>query len=370
MTIRCHVFTNADEIHFLKQVPNFDHECDGVLFSYGLDIPTDIDVLLVYTRASYSIPTNLPKERTIFFAGEPDVIHPFSVSFLNQFGLVLTTSPKVLETHKIQDNYCSLPFVGIDFNDRDNPLNLEHFAQLECPPKDDRISVVTSTKAYTEFQKKRLDFLKELKARIPEKLVLYGRGFKSIDDKKDALLGHKYHLALENGGAPFTWTEKLSDPLLCYALPFYHGCENYSENLPENAAVPIKLDSVDEVINMMIAAQKDKLWEQRRPDIDAARNLILTELNLVKRFASLAKIAFDKRISSPKPYQTRLIRSERSLWPEKDSRGSVLEHLIRAALIKIWPTAELSIANRHKNREIKRLAVRKARAQREEKQNS
>ena len=357
--IRCHVFTNIAEVLFLKQVPNFAHECDGIQFSYGLEIPSNIDILLVYTRASYSIQTHLPKERTIFVAGEPDVIHPFSMKFMNQFGLVLTSSSKALKTDKIQDNICSMPFVGLNFNDMDNPLNLSHFANMTAIEKDDRISVVTSSKAYTDFHKKRLLFLKQLKEKIPDKLVMYGRGFRSIDDKKDALLPHKYHLSLENGGGPFTWTEKLSDPLLCFALPFYHGCENYSDNLPADAAVPIELEDVDAVINIMMKAQKEKLWEQRRPAMNQARHLILTKFNLVKRFASLAKLAMAKDVTTSNLNTKRLIRSERSLWPEPGCRGSVAQCIIRSAIISIWPTAELQAASLHQKIEARRIRKRK-----------
>lgn len=369
MTLRCHVFTNIAEVLFLKQVPDFAYECDGVVFSYGMDIPDDIDALLVYTRASYSLPTRLPKERTIFVAGEPDVIHPFSTGFMNQFGLVLTSSAKTLTTHKIHDSICSMPFVGLNFNDMDHPMNLTDFAAMDCPPKDERISVVTSAKAYTDFHKKRLVFLEQLKEKIPEKLVMYGRGFKSIDDKKDALLPHKYHLSLENGGGPFSWTEKLSDPLLCYALPFYHGCENYHENLPVDAAVPVKLDNVDEVINIMIAAQKDNLWEKRRPAIHEARRRILTDYNLVKRFATLVKMAMEKPISANNPTKKRLIRSERSLWPEPGCRGSVAQCLTRSALLAIWPGVELKGAVLHRKIEARRIEKRKKKIKAAEAQN-
>ncbi|MEH6361840.1 MAG: hypothetical protein V7761_14055, partial [Amylibacter sp.] len=78
MTIRAHIFTNIPTVLFLKQVPEFVNTIDGVTFSFGLTVPDDIDVLIAFTRASYAIPTRLPKNRTAFYAGEPDVIHPFS----------------------------------------------------------------------------------------------------------------------------------------------------------------------------------------------------------------------------------------------------------------------------------------------------
>lgn len=58
------------------------------------------NVLICFNRASYTIKTHFPKDRTIFIAAEPDVIHPYSRRFLEQYGLVLTTSKKALSTEK------------------------------------------------------------------------------------------------------------------------------------------------------------------------------------------------------------------------------------------------------------------------------
>ena len=80
--LRAHIFSNINQELLFKQSPEFSPEIDGVHFSSGLDIPNDIDVLLMYTRASYSVKTSLARNRTIFYAGEPDVIHPYSTRFL------------------------------------------------------------------------------------------------------------------------------------------------------------------------------------------------------------------------------------------------------------------------------------------------
>ena len=90
--LRAHIFSNISQKLLFKQSPEFSPEIEGVCFTSGLDIPDDIDVLLIYTRASYSVKTSLARNRTIFYAGEPDVIHPYSTRFLNQFGTVMTTS--------------------------------------------------------------------------------------------------------------------------------------------------------------------------------------------------------------------------------------------------------------------------------------
>jgi len=315
MILRAHVFTNTPERNLLKQSPEFSPLVDGVNFSFGLSVPEDIDALLVYNRSAYSIQTRLPKARTIFFTGEPDDIHPYSAAYLNQFGLVHTSTEKPLATRKLQASACAMPFVGIRFGDRSDPLNLTWFQGIDqSPPKDDLISIVTSTKADTPFHRSRLKFIERVQQRIPDRIRLYGRGVNSIDDKKDALLDHKYHIALENAGGRYTWTEKLADPLLCWSLPFHAGCTNVADELPKDCFVPIDIDRPDAAINLIIKAQEADLWSSRLHAIDQARQLIFTKYNIMNRFAALVKDVCGIADSGAVPSgPVRLIRSERSL---------------------------------------------------------
>lgn len=359
MTLRAHIFTNINPAMFWRLSRDFSRNVQGVNMSIGMDIPNDIDVLIVYGRASYSIPTTLPASRTIFMASEPDVIHRYKRQFLNQFGQVLTTSDADLTTHKLFENYCALPFVGVNFADMEKSRNLFSLRDIPSADKNDKISIVTSNKAHTEFHKARLAFLEAIKEKIPEHIVVYGRGFKSIDDKADALLPHKYHIALENGGGDFTWTEKLSDPLICRTLPFYHGCPNVADDLPAGAIDRIDITDVDAVINQMMAARRDDLWAKRLPQIEAARELIFTKFNIMNKFAELTHRA----VALPTvhtPEKMRLIRSERSFWPEPGCRGSIGETLLRRGLLAVDPKIELRASKLHKKIEARRIARRKA----------
>ena len=78
MTIgpKVHVFTDAPVVAFLKQAPGNSCHVRQVSFTFGTTVPDDSDVLICFNWASYTIKTNVPKERTIFIAAEPDVIHP------------------------------------------------------------------------------------------------------------------------------------------------------------------------------------------------------------------------------------------------------------------------------------------------------
>lgn len=335
-----HIFTDINPRLWLKQTPNKQAEFDGVRFTIGLDIDLNADVLVVYTRASWSIPTTLPKQRTIFIAGEPEDIHPYSASFLNQFGTVIAPGDKRLTTERVDHNYCSIWFVGVDFENLNDALGYNHFKALQPPAKDDKISIVTSTKASTKYHRKRLAFIDILKDKIPEQIELYGRGHKPITDKMDAMLPHKYHLALENGAGKYSWTEKLSDPLLCWALPFYAGCVNVGDELPADCIVPIDLDQPEAAINAMMQTRDDGVWDQRKDTLAQTRQMILHDFNIMGLIARLAK----DKAQTPNDPKARLIRAERSLWPEKGARGSVPTYLLRSALLAINPNIELRAA--------------------------
>ena len=127
---------------------------------------------------------------------------------------------------------------------KDSLKGVDWFSALEMPEKQDLISVVTSNKAFTHYQRKRIAFIEELTRLIPDRLVIYGHGQRSIDDKKDALLPYRYHLAIENCDGPDLWTEKLADPFLCGAFPFYAGCTNVESYFPAGSFEYIDLQDV------------------------------------------------------------------------------------------------------------------------------
>ena len=361
--IRAHIFTNMSEAWIFKQAPNFARKVNGIEFSLGLHVPDDTEILLVYTRASYSIQTNLPKNRTVFFAGEPDVIHPYNPKYLNQFGTVRTSSPVALDTEKQWGNPCWPPFAGLNLGDYSKILPLEWFKKLSCPEnKNDKISLVTSTKTHTEYHRERLSFIEILKERIPEHIELYGTGHKSVDDKKDVLLPSKYHLALENGGGPFAWTEKLADPLLCWSLPFYYGANNIHEDLPADCIVPININEPDAAIDLMMKAIKQDLWCKRLAAISEARDLVMTKHNLINVFSELAHHAMHKAPKLDTKAPKRLIRSERSFLPEHGERGGLGQMLLRRTLTAIDPKIELRLAPLQAKLEARR-GTRRARKQ-------
>ncbi|GAB4363569.1 MAG: hypothetical protein Kow0026_28200 [Oricola sp.] len=354
--IRAHVFTDADPRMFLKQAPGMANTVDGVTFSFGIDVADDADVLILHTRASFSVPTRLPRERTAFIAGEPDQIHRYNPSYLNQFGIVLTTSRQPIDTTVMRENFCLKWYAGINYDEEPEHPNLlghDYFAALQPRQKTcERISIVTSRKAHTPFHRKRLEFIEFLKQRIPGHIDLFGSGHRYVGDKREALEPYKYHLALENGDDDFGWTEKLSDPLLCWTFPFYSGCGNVGDELPAGCHMPLDLSDFDAALAQMIRAIDDKQYDKALGDIAEARRRILAHYNTMGMLARVARRAFEAAPDAT-PARERLIYAERAFAPGDGHRGSRGQAITRRMILGIYPRFDLHLARYKEARNIR-----------------
>jgi len=109
----------------------------------------------------------------------------------------------------------------------------------------------------------------------------------------------------------------------------------------------------------MMAAVQDDLWTKRKNDISKARDIIFSDFNIMKKFAQIAHQLISLEPELAKDPSKRLIRSERSLWPEPGCRGSIPETLIRSTLLFLNPSIELTAAKVLKKYKDKRAAKRK-----------
>lgn len=121
--------------------------------------------------------------------------------------------------------------------------------------KQPKLSVVISTKTITPEQKARLDFVYRLKDVLGDRLVIRGRGFEMVDDKREVIDPYAYHLVLENNRIENFWTEKLIDPLMGLALPFYAGCPNLTDYFDSQSFIPI--DFSNDTIQMLDRVTRD-----------------------------------------------------------------------------------------------------------------
>lgn len=119
---------------------------------------------------------------------------------------------------------------------------------------------------------------------------------------------YRYHIAIENHAVEHHWTEKLADPLLGFSLPFYFGCPNVSEYLPEASFIPITMDDPQATAELIRQAIRRAEWTRRLPAIRAARRMFLDVLGIFPTLSRLIEAWHDGTTGGGG-----MIRSRRSL---------------------------------------------------------
>src|SRR5262249_50642564 len=156
--------------------------------------------VVVYTAVPLKLKLFTDPARTIFVAGEPSSFKQYPHDFLAQFGTVLTTDRNTKHKNCILTQV-GLPWhVGIQSNNIDKypeALCFEDFQQ-PLPLKTKLCSVICSDKTFTPQHCQRIAFVQYLKEIFGDQIDVFGRGFRDMADKDEALADYRYHIVLEN----------------------------------------------------------------------------------------------------------------------------------------------------------------------------
>lgn len=158
---------------------------------------------------------------------------------------------------------------------------------IDVNAKTKLISVITSNKAFTRGHLDRIKFVEKLKTRFGDMIDVFGRGFRSFDDKLDVLRPYKYHVVIENTSEPYYWTEKISDCYLAGTFPIYHGCTNLSDYFNRDAYVPIDIRKPEHAIQTIQEVVDNKRYERSVDALNAMRQRVLGEYNMFEYVARL-----------------------------------------------------------------------------------
>jgi hypothetical protein len=252
-----------------------------------------------------------PRRHTLLVTTEPSSIKTYGRVYTAQFGYVLTSQESWALPHR--DRIYTQPalhwFYGVG---RDHARNYDELYAMRPPEKTADVSMVWSGKkgGFTQHDK-RLAFMQRVRAELPG-LEIYGRGVRELDDKAEALDAYRYHIAIENHLGLHHWTEKLADPFLGCALPFYSGCPNAGEYFPPESFIPIDIGDVDGALETIARAIENREYERRLPFILEARRRVLEEYNL---FVVLAR-EINRRNTVPAPGEGGVLYSRHALVKE------------------------------------------------------
>lgn len=303
----------------LRQTPGGKGIWGDCIFHVNEHVET-CDWWVVYDALPEARSALCPPENTVFVTGEPPSLRTYGSDFLAQFARVVTCHSAIRHPGAIRVPQ-GLPWhVGVVRDARGRPEASRGYDQLAALQdvawrKTKPISVLCSDKRMSEGHLARLRLLDALHAHFGDRLDVFGRGFREVPDKGDAIEPYRYHVCFENTALPDYFTESLTDTYLACALPIYWGCTNLAEYMPEDAFVAIDVEDPTRAIETIEAVLDEDPYDRREPALREARRRVLDRFNL---FAMLAELCRGRGHGTP---------VEIALVPEPPPRRPLAERI-------------------------------------------
>lgn len=265
----------------LRQTPNFLGIWQHCKFHVNQDNP-NCDYCVVFGGLTRNEIVCCPPENTIFIVTEPKSIHNYDQKFLSQFATIITCQRKIKHRNVIYSHPGHTWFVNKNYDELSNTTYVR---------KSKTLSIITSTKQFTEGHKKRYEFALQLKDYFGNSIDLFGRGIKNFEDKWDVLAPYKYSIAIENSVEPDYFTEKLGDCFLAHSFPFYYGCPNIDDYYNLNSLIKIDINNFAESCSIIekIINNKEHYNKHLRYLIES-KNRYLNHYSLVPLIADLIDV--------------------------------------------------------------------------------
>lgn len=318
-------------VPWFRQTPGSDGTWGDCRFRLNAGAAT-ADWLVAYDEIAGPVRTRLPRARRVLVVSEPPGMKDYHPRYLNQFGRLVSPMPLPGFTGAWQQDQPALPwFLGLDLASPASPLpcRLDYPAlrDMPPPPKTHGLSAVISTKSRLPKHRRRVEFVLALKERLGERFHLFGRGFREIDDKADAILPFSHHLVIENNDEPSFFTEKLADALLGWSYPVFSGCRDIDRFFDPAALRTVDIERPD-AIDTIIAA-----LDQPPPlaAIAAARRRLMEEHNI---FALAARLTATSALAVEPP--------EAPVWLRPNASYGKFSHRLRLG----WRLATRALAAR------------------------
>jgi len=185
-------------------------------------------------------------------------IYPWSldaiVDYEDDYNLILTSSPELLsrgEKYKrVVTGSCRI--------DKKN--------RSPFPPKDRLCSIIASNKRQTVGHKFRHEVIETCTG-----FDVWGSGYKSFEDKEDALLRYKFSVCIMNINAINFFTEVITDCFFVGTVPIFWGCSNIGEFFDEQGI--INFSNIKE-LQYILDNLNDDLFQRMEPHIENNFNIV------------------------------------------------------------------------------------------------
>lgn len=166
--------------------------------------------------------------------------------------------------------------------------DLDFLEEVDPPKKDVNLVALNSNISALPGHKLRAEFIKKL-CEHNFQFLLYGgtswaKYHQYIDNapngKWPIYSKSRYVLVIENEVAPYYWSEKITDAMLCWAIPIYYGCQNLENYFPKNSFIRLDVTNENAINNLQKIINSD-YYEKNINALAKARELILKKYNLL-----------------------------------------------------------------------------------------
>jgi len=247
----------------------------------------------------------------ILMTSEPESVVTFPQRYCEQFDIVYTSQKSIRHRNLIVGPPLLPWFVGVENIDGESHyrMSYEDVRNADLREKRRLMSVITSDKAFTAGHRARLRFVKRLKEHFGDKIEIFGRGYREIGDKWEALLPYRYHIAIENSARDDYWTEKLGDAYLAGCHPIYYGCANIKDYFDQCSTICIDINDPDKAIETIEKAIEEDVYEANSRYVRESREKCLDRYNM---FSIIADVC-DKAVDIERERRKKTIRPARTL---------------------------------------------------------
>ena len=286
----------------IDQTPKRSCQWGNTLFCGESNVEADLYVVLNTSTHDYGDnplpPINFPEAKKVWglHLEPPEYVKMFRLDQQEEHAKISRFYTNVESLYrKNPDKYIPSPPYNFMHIDR----SWDFLVNAPVPVKTEEVCMISSSLNIIPGHRERLQFIERL-VQSDLRFSLWGRGdefkkhpnYRGFAPKKwDALAPCKYSIVVENSIVPFYWTEKITDNLLAFTLPLYHGSPNVSKFLPEDCYIPIDIHDpfcVDKIKDIVTSGE----YEKRLPAIIEAREKILHEQNLFAFLSREINIAF------------------------------------------------------------------------------
>lgn len=278
--IYINILTNDGVDRFTRQFP-YGFNMEGFVFCENSQENIEWDYVVIYEKIDS--PMNFRVRRGCWFiSGEPQLSSTYTSGFLNQFDLVVTTHDGINHPQHVRGQPVLNWHFGYNKSSNTFTYNCEQLANMPPPCKIKNISIIASALRMLPGHVRRSKLVERLAYEFPDDIDIYGKGRNYIDDKAEAIIPYRFHIAIENSIQDDYWTEKLADAILGYSVPIYIGANNISKYFPREAMITIDDYNGNALCNIIrgLLGNGSYKYSKALPFVIDARKALIYEHNI------------------------------------------------------------------------------------------